>query len=240
MPMYTTLVTGASKGIGLEIAKRAAADGHNVIGIARSKLDQPFPGEYHQIDLEDAEKATQTLDDLLRNTPVDNLVNNAGYPIPQSVWETSLENFDKQIAVNLRAALICTKACLPAMQEKKRGRIVNISSRAILGKTERSAYAAAKSGLVGFTRVWALELAAYGITVNAIAPGPIATELFLEHNVPGTEKYDAIARTVPVKRMGRPEDVTAAVAFLISDQASFITGQLLHVCGGMSLSAAPV
>jgi len=80
--MYTTLVTGASKGIGLEIAKRLAADGHKVIGIARSKLEQPFPGDYHRIDLEDAEKATQALDDLLRTSPIDNLVNNAGYPIP--------------------------------------------------------------------------------------------------------------------------------------------------------------
>jgi NAD(P)-dependent dehydrogenase (short-subunit alcohol dehydrogenase family) len=126
------------------------------------------------------------------------------------------------------------------MRERKRGRIVNISSRAILGKTERTAYAAAKAGLVGFTRVWALELAAEGITVNAISPGPIETALFLRNHVPGTEKYEAIARSVPVQRMGQPDDIAAAAAFLMSDEASFVTGQVLHVCGGLSLSAAPV
>jgi len=238
--MYTTLVTGASKGIGLAIAERAAADGHRVIGVARSEPDRPFPGDYHHIDLEDTDAAVPALADLVRAAPVDNLVNNAGYSIPQSVWDTSLPEFDKQIAVNLRGALICAQACLPGMRERKRGRIVNISSRAILGKAERTAYAAAKAGLVGFTRVWALELAADGITVNAISPGPIETALFLRNHVPGSEKYEAIARSVPVQRMGKPEDIAAAAAFLMSDEASFVTGQLLHVCGGLSLSAAPV
>jgi NAD(P)-dependent dehydrogenase (short-subunit alcohol dehydrogenase family) len=238
--MHTTLVTGASKGIGLAIAERAAADGHRVIGVARSEPDRPFPGDYHRIDLEETDAAVRRLSDLVRETPVDNLVNNAGYSIPQSVWETTLPEFDRQIAVNVRGALICAQACLPAMRERKRGRIVNISSRAILGKIERSAYAAAKAGLVGFTRVWALELAAEGITVNAIAPGPIETALFLRNHVPGTEAYEAIARSVPVQRMGQPEDIAAAAAFLMSDEASFVTGQVLHVCGGLSLSAAPV
>ena len=155
-------------------------------------------------------------------------------------WGGSSQSLNKQIASRFTQHSSARRLFAGNGRKETRTGSVNISSRAILGKTERSAYAAAKSGLIGFTRVWALELAADGITVNAVAPGPIATELFLEHNVPGTEKYEAIARTVPVKRMGRPKDVTAAVAFLISDEASFITGQLLHVCGGMSLSAAPV
>jgi NAD(P)-dependent dehydrogenase (short-subunit alcohol dehydrogenase family) len=125
------------------------------------------------------------------------------------------------------------------MRARNRGRIINISSRAILGKTERSVYAAAKSGLVGFTRVWALELAKDGITVNAIAPGPIATDTFLKVNR-DTVQYDAIANSIPVGRMGGPDDVASAVSYLLSDEASFITGQVLHVCGGMSLGAAPV
>jgi len=238
--MYTTLVTGASKGIGLAIAERAAADGHRVIGIARGEPDRPFPGDYRHIDLEDTGAAVEALAGLVRETPVDNLVNNAGYSIPQTVWDTTLPEFDRQIAVNLRGALICAQACLPGMRARRRGRIVNISSRAILGKAERTSYAAAKAGLVGFTRVWALELGADGITVNAISPGPIETALFLRNHVPGSDKYNAIANSVPVRRMGTPEDIASAAAFLMSDEASFITGQVLHVCGGLSLSAAPV
>jgi len=238
--VYTTLVTGASTGIGLAIAKRAAADGNKVIGVARREEPaELFPGDYYQIDLEDAEKAAHTLNDIIRSTPVDNLVNNAGFPIPQSLSDVTLSDFDRQIAINLRSALICAQACLPAMRSRKRGRIINISSRAILGKTERSVYAAAKSGLVGFTRVWALEFARDGITVNAIAPGPIATETFLKVNR-ATGQYDAIANSVPVGRMGSPDNVASAVSYLSSDEASFITGQVLHVCGGMSLGAAPV
>lgn len=238
--MYTTLVTGASTGIGLAIAKRAAEDGNKVIGVARREVPaEPFPGDYYQVDLEDAESAANTLIEIVRSSPVDNLINNAGVPIPQSLSNVTMQDFDRQIDINLRGALICAQACLPAMRARKRGRIINISSRAILGKTERSVYAAAKSGLVGFTRVWALELAEDGITVNAIAPGPIATETFLKVNR-DTGQYEEIANSVPVGRMGNPEDVASAVAYLTSDEASFITGQVLHVCGGMSLGAAPM
>jgi len=238
--VYTTLVTGASTGIGLAIAKRAAADGNKVIGVARREVPaEPFPGDYYQVDLEDAESSAHTLNEIIRSTVVDNLVNNAGVPIPQSLSDVTLPDFDRQIAINLRGALICAQACLPAMRARNRGRIINISSRAILGKTERSVYAAAKSGLVGFTRVWALELAKDGITVNAIAPGPIATDTFLKVNR-DTVQYDAIANSIPVGRMGGPDDVASAVSYLLSDEASFITGQVLHVCGGMSLGAAPV
>lgn len=238
--MQTTLVTGASKGIGFAIAERFARDGQRVIGVARGEPERDFPGDYHRVDLEDTDAAVKALAEIVAAQPVDNLVNNAGYSIPQSVSDTDLADFDKQIAVNLRGALICAQACIPAMRAKKRGRIVNISSRAILGKEERTAYAAAKAGLIGFTRVWASELAAEGVTVNAIAPGPIETALFLRNHPPGSDKYKALEDTVPVRRMGTPEDIAAAVAFFASDDASFVTGQLLYVCGGLSLGGAPV
>lgn len=235
-----SLVTGASKGIGLSVAERLAAAGHTVIGIARSDPERPFPGDYHKVDLEDANVAVASLGDLADKFAIDTVVNNAGYSIPQPVWQTTLPEFDRQIAVNLTGALICAQACLPGMRARKFGRIVNISSRAILGKTERTAYAAAKAGLVGFTRVWAMELAEHGITVNAIAPGPIETALFLRNHPPGTDTYDAIAKSTPMQKLGQPADIAAAVDFFVSEDAGFVTGQLLHVCGGLSIGSVPI
>ena len=235
-----SLVTGASKGIGLSVAERLAAEGHTVIGIARSDPERPFPGDYSKVDLEDTEAAIAALGGLADKFAIDTVVNNAGYSIPQPVWQTTLPDFDKQIAVNLTGALICAQACLPGMRARKFGRIVNISSRAILGKAERTGYAAAKAGLVGFTRVWAMELAEHGITVNAIAPGPIETALFLRNHPPGTDKYDAIAKSTPMHKLGQPADIAAAVNFFVSEEAGFVTGQLLHVCGGLSVGSGPI
>lgn len=238
--MATTLVTGASKGIGLAIAERLAATGDTLVGIARSEPDRPFPGTYYSVDLEDTAAAQAALQEIASTHTIDNLVNNAGYSIPQPLGEIDLDDFDKQVAVNLRGALICTQACLPAMRAAGRGRIVNISSRSVLGKEDRTGYAGAKAALIGFTRVWALELAADGITVNAIAPGPIETDLFLRHHPVGSDAYNNIAHAVPVQRMGKPEDIAAATQFLVSDDASFVTGQVLYVCGGLTLGAAPI
>lgn len=236
----TSLVTGASKGIGLAIAEHLAGLGHTVIGIGRSAPERDFPGHYHSIDLEDMEGAPAALAELPRDYAVDNLINNAGYSLPQPVEETDIEAFDRQIAVNLKGTLIATQACLPAMKAKGRGRIVNLSSRAILGKEDRTAYAAAKAGIVGFTRIWALELGGHGITVNCIAPGPIETALFLRNHPPGSNKYTSLVDTVPAGRLGKPEDIAAAAAFFVSDEAGFVTGQLLYVCGGLSVGQAPL
>jgi NAD(P)-dependent dehydrogenase (short-subunit alcohol dehydrogenase family) len=137
--------------------------------------------------------------------------------------------------VNVAAAIICVQALLPTMQAAHFGRIVNIASRAALGKEERTAYAATKAGVLGMTRTWALELAQFGITVNAIAPGPIATELFTSGNPPGAPKTIKIIESIPVKRMGQPEDIAHAAAYLMDERASFITGQTLYVCGGITV-----
>jgi NAD(P)-dependent dehydrogenase (short-subunit alcohol dehydrogenase family) len=119
------------------------------------------------------------------------------------------------------------------------GRIVNMASRAALGKELRTAYAASKAGLIGATRVWALELGAHGITVNALGPGPIATELFNRANPPGDPRTRAIVESVPVKRVGTPEDVAHAAGFL-DERAGFVTGQVLYVCGGLTVGTAPL
>ena len=132
--------------------------------------------------------------------------------------------------------MLCAQAVVPGMREQGFGCIVNISSRAHLGKTLRTAYAASKGGLVSMTRVWALEYADCGITVNAVAPGPIRTELFEQVNPADHPRTRAIIESMPVKRLGEPEDVANAVRFFMDEASGFVTGQVLYVCGGVTLS----
>jgi len=119
---------------------------------------------------------------------------------------------------------------------RRTGRIVNVSSRVIHGGHERTSYAAAKSALIGCTRTWALELAEYGVTVNAVAPGPIETELFRVAQPAGSDAEKRAVASIPMKRLGTPAEVAAAIAFLLSDDAGFITGQVLGIDGGGSLA----
>ncbi|MEQ1650139.1 MAG: SDR family oxidoreductase, partial [Hyphomicrobiaceae bacterium] len=163
------------------------------------------------------------------------LVNNAGMVAPASLEETMLEDFERVMNLNLRALIQCTQAVLPAMKRAHFGRVVNISSRAAQGKELRTVYAASKAGVLGLTRTWSLELGKHGITVNAVGPGPIATDLFMAVNPADSPRTKAIINGVPVKRLGTPDDVAHAVDFFLSDAASFVTGQTLYVCGGMTV-----
>jgi NAD(P)-dependent dehydrogenase (short-subunit alcohol dehydrogenase family) len=124
------------------------------------------------------------------------------------------------------------------MKAARFGRIVSVSSRAALGKELRVAYSAAKAGLEGMTKTWALELAAHGITANAVGPGPIGTELFHQNNPADSPRTRAIIEGIPVKRLGTPEDVAHAIASLLDERAGFVTGQVLYVCGGMTVGNA--
>jgi NAD(P)-dependent dehydrogenase (short-subunit alcohol dehydrogenase family) len=233
----TVLITGASRGIGLALAERLAGSGARVIGIAR-RAPAFFPGRFVELDLADAPAAEAALASLAVEEAIDGLVNNAGLVRGQRLGEIGLADLSDVLDINLRAAVLTAQACLQGMRGRRWGRIVNIASLTVLGARQRSAYAAAKSGLISMTRAWALELAADGITVNAVAPGPTETELFRSNNPVGSEAERRLLTAVPLGRFGRPQEVAAAIAFMLSDQAAFITGQTLFVDGGASIGRA--
>src|SRR5690606_10242849 len=170
-PNRTILITGASRGIGLAAARHFAAAGHRVVGVARSAAPDGFPGRFHSVDLS-GDDLGRRMEAIVAETPVDVLVNNAGAGRMARLGEVRLDDLDAIIRLNLTATLVATRACLPHMRTQGWGRIVNVSSRAALGKDGRGVYGATKAGIMGFTRTWALELAAEGVTVNCVAPGP--------------------------------------------------------------------
>lgn len=237
MTRRTFLITGASKGIGRAVAEHLDRAGHRVVGIARTP-DLSFPGILFPLDLSDRVLTQEVLADLAQTYEFDGLVNNVGLVRPQVLGEIDLDTFDDVMRVNLHSALQATQALLPNMRASGWGRVVNISSLTVLGITQRTAYAAAKAALISFTRSWALELAQTGVTVNAVAPGPTETELFRANNPPGSAGEARYLAGVPMGRLGQPQEIAAAIAFLLSEQSGFITGQTLFVDGGASIGKA--
>lgn len=231
------LVTGGAAGIGKAIAERGVAAGWDVVVIDRSEA---AVGRSIVGDLSDVDSTAAALDEALEGGPITRLVNNVGAVFPAAMAEQTLAQLGASLDLNLRSAVQVTQALVPGMEERGFGRIVNMSSRAALGKEHRTAYAAAKAGLIGLTRVWALELAGAGITVNAIGPGPIATDLFLRANPADSPRTRAIVEAVPVGRMGEPDEVARAAAFFLDGGSGFVTGQVLYVCGGMTVGVNPI
>ncbi|HEY7750435.1 MAG TPA: SDR family oxidoreductase [Aestuariivirgaceae bacterium] len=236
----TTLITGASRGIGRNIAERLASAGHEIINLSRNRPKDNFPGVTYTVDLADADAAKQTLTDVTANYSIDNLVNNAAMIEVGTLEQIDLADVDRMLDLNIRAAILTMQAVLPAMKAKRRGRVVNIGSRAALGKTGRTVYAATKAALAAMTRTWALELAKDGITVNTVAPGPIATQMLHDSSPADDPATKAFLAAIPIGRVGKPADVAAAVAFFVSEDASYITGQTLYVCGGLSILSSPL
>lgn len=233
-----TVITGASQGIGYATAQNRAAAGDSVIGLARHKPDD-FPGEFLEIDLADVKATQQVAGEILQTYGrVDHLVNNVGLVRPAKIGSINLDDFDAVMNLNLKPAVVLTQAFLPGMQQRHYGRIVNVSSLAVLGLTDRTAYSAAKAALVSFTRSWALELAEDGIAVNSVAPGPTETKLFRENSPPGSESEKRFLSKVPMQRFATPKEMAFAIGFFLHEHAGIITGQTLFVDGGASIGHA--
>ncbi len=229
------VVTGGSQGIGAGIASRLVSEGYQPIILDQVEPAKGMDAEFHKIDLSHTRATKQLMEEIASKYPVTRLVNNVGIVHPALLENTSLEDFNHVMLLNAQTALICVKALVPVMRQQKFGRIVSITSRTVLGKEMRTAYSASKGALAAMTRTWALELAADGITVNAVAPGPIETEAFKKNNPLTDPRTQAIIDGIPVKRLGAPADVAQAVSFFLDTKSGFTTGQTLYVCGGLTL-----
>ena len=243
------LVTGAAAGLGRAIALRLSDEG---AALVLADINAPGLAETERLIKAKGGTVTAIAVDVTEEAPVkalfaailkehgrlDILVNDVGGGSTGHIWEARLEDWDYVLRLNLRSAFLCTREAAAHMRERRYGRIVNLSSGAREGTPwtayyiGNSAYSAAKAGIHGFTRGVALELAEYGVTVNAVAPGPIETE----KTGPGFRKIEDLEygpiRATPLRRIGVPEDIASAVLYLASDEANYITGTTLAVAGG--------
>jgi len=243
------IITGGARGIGKATAIKMVQEGASVAlldilaqEVSRAANELKAMGGNalgiladvsHRDEVDRAVK--QTMEHFGR---IDILVNNAGIVKPALLEDVQDGDWDEVVNVNLKGTFFCTRAVLPTMKIQRYGKIINIGSRASLGKELRTVYGATKAALIGVTRTWALELAQYNINVHYIGPGPIATELFKAANPMESPRTKAIIDGIPLKRVGQPEDVANLVSFLASDEASFITGQAIFICGGLTVGLA--
>ena len=235
--LESAIVTGGSRGIGAAIAKAMLERGYQVISLALEKPDWSHPRlSSREVDLFDATATEAAAAEIIRERRVTHIIHNAGIIRPKPIEQATPADIAALAQLHLGSALILLGASLPRMKQERFGRVVLISSRAALGAVGRTAYSATKAGIIGMGRTWALELAPFGITVNMVAPGPIqGTQMFHEIVPAGGEREAALAAAIPVRRLGRPEDVVNAVLFFAARESEFVTGQVLYVCGGASV-----
>lgn len=236
MTTLCAVVTGGAQNIGEAISLRLQADGWRVFVLDINAPEaKSLKADARQVDLIDIEATKRILDELTESFEVGCLVNNVGVVAPAPFDLVDFADFDRLMHLNTRSALICARGLVPSMRRLGWGRIVTTTSRVTRGKRERTLYSATKGALQAMARTWALELAPDRITVNCVAPGPIATTAFWQNNHPEAHATRAIVDEIPLGRIGTSEDVANAVSFFCDKRAGFVTGQTLFVCGGVTV-----
>ncbi|HWM70284.1 MAG TPA: SDR family oxidoreductase [Steroidobacteraceae bacterium] len=239
MSQPVALLTGGSSGIGAATCRLLLAAGYQVISLDRNpgRIESPDLQEV-QVDLTDVEATRTVAAQLARQFRITTVVHNAGAVRQQPLELVSAKDLEILTHLHIAAPIALVQANLATMKAQHFGRVILISTRAVLGLANRTVYSATKAAMLGMARTWALELGAHGITANVIAPGPIeATDVFHDIVPRDSPKLPAIIEAIPVKRLGRPEDVARAVMFFAAPEAGFVTGQTLFVCGGTSVGS---
>jgi len=232
------IVTGGSAGIGKSICEHLLERDYEVINLSRRVSDYGHRNLTDiAVDLTDVDATRAVVKQLAETRQITNIVHNAGVIRPALLEDVDLEDVDYLARLHLSAGICLLQGALPAMKSAGFGRVVIIGSRAMLGLETRTAYAATKAAQIGLVRTWALELGRYGITVNAVAPGPVLTDMFTDVVPEESDVAENIAASIPVQRLGRVDDIARATLFFLDPENGFVTGQTLFACGGSSLGS---
>ena len=233
------IVTGGSTGIGVAICRALLDQDYEVISMSRRDAGLSSPRlRSVKVDLSDPVATRLAAEEISVAGPVTTIVHNAGAILEKPLEQVSVDDLDLLAHLHLVTPVLLMQANLAAMRSAAYGRVVLVSTRAVLGLAMRTAYAATKAGMLGLARTWALELGPAGITVNVVAPGPIEETEMFEGVVPkGSPRRAGLTQSIPVRRLGLPADIARAVTFFTDPGAGFVTGQTLYVCGGTSVGS---